>query len=301
MPLSDIELRALGRPRREGTDHAGRLPALDAGARRRLQPAHQPRARQRLPPAGGARRRAAAPRPGPGRDRAGGARPGAEAPPPAGAGPDLRPTELALLAGLMLRGPQTAAELRARAERYGGIPDLAGVEPTLAAMAAAIRRWCATSVAPPGQSQDRWAHVLGTDEERLQPRVRAVAAARHDRTRASLRRRPLEAVRAPSSRRAWRSSRPHLVALTDRVAALEDRLEARDEPPGAGVRAPASLGPMNPCARSASAHGAHPGGRRPGPAARRGDDGDRDRLPALPFRCRSRPAACARSATAPAL
>jgi len=84
----------------------------------------------------------------------------------------LDETELALLAALILRGEQTAAELRARTERYGGIPDLAGVEAALSAMARRDPALVRNVGRAPGQAQDRWAHTLGGDEARLQPRVR---------------------------------------------------------------------------------------------------------------------------------
>lgn len=84
----------------------------------------------------------------------------------------LDETELALLAVLILRGEQTAAELRARSERYGGIPDLTGVESALSAMARRDPALVRNVGRAPGQAQDRWAHTLGGDEARLQPRVR---------------------------------------------------------------------------------------------------------------------------------
>ena len=73
------------------------------------------------------------------------------------------PSQIALLAVLMLRGAQTPGELKQRVERlypYGSIED---VESALEALAAADlaeklpRR--------PGQSQDRWRQLLGTDDE----------------------------------------------------------------------------------------------------------------------------------------
>jgi uncharacterized protein len=134
-------------------------------------------------------------------------------------------TELALLAGLMLRGPQTAAELRTRAERYGGIPDLAGVEAALGAMARRDPPLVRNAGRSPGQSQDRWVHVLGSDEERLQPRVRAVAA---PATRHPTEPPPMPSDGGTSAELEARLAEieAHVVALADRVAALEDRLEA---------------------------------------------------------------------------
>jgi len=89
----------------------------------------------------------------------------------------LDETELALLAVLILRGEQTAAELRTRSERYGGIPDLAGVESALSVMARRDPAMVRNVGRAPGQAQDRWAHTLGGDEARLQPRVRATQRA----------------------------------------------------------------------------------------------------------------------------
>jgi uncharacterized protein len=131
-------------------------------------------------------------------------------------------TELALLAGLLLRGAQTAAELRTRAERYGGIPDLAGVEAALDAMARRDPPLVRNAGRSPGQSQDRWAHVLGSDEERLQPRVRAPASHHPSEPRP----RPAEGGTGAEMEARLAELEAHLVALADRVSALEDRLEA---------------------------------------------------------------------------
>jgi uncharacterized protein len=136
-------------------------------------------------------------------------------------------TELVLLAGLMLRGPQTAAELRTRAERYGGIPDLAGVEAALGAMARRDPPLVRNAGRSPGQSQDRWAHVLGSDEERLQPRVRAVAAPVTHQPGEPSPRLPDVGTSAELEAR-LAELEAHVVALADRVAALEDRLEVTD-------------------------------------------------------------------------
>src|SRR5690606_16224090 len=48
---------------------------------------------------------------------------------------DLDGRELAVLAILMLRGPQTPGELRSRSERYVDFPDVAAVERTLVSLA----------------------------------------------------------------------------------------------------------------------------------------------------------------------
>jgi hypothetical protein len=72
------------------------------------------------------------------------------------------PSQIALLAVLMLRGPQTPGELKSRVERLYPFGSTADVEQALGALAGADlaeklpRR--------PGQSQDRWAHLLGGAE-----------------------------------------------------------------------------------------------------------------------------------------
>jgi uncharacterized protein YceH (UPF0502 family) len=67
--------------------------------------------------------------------------------------------ELAVLAVLMLRGPQTPGELRIRTERYVDL-DMATVEAVLARLADREVPLVANLGRRPGQSQDRWAHLL---------------------------------------------------------------------------------------------------------------------------------------------
>lgn len=73
----------------------------------------------------------------------------------------LEPGELAVLAVLALRGPQTPGELRARTERFGTGGD---VEPALAALAGRSEPLAVNLGRAPGQSQDRWAHLLSGSE-----------------------------------------------------------------------------------------------------------------------------------------
>ncbi len=80
--------------------------------------------------------------------------------------------ELALLSVLMLRGPQTPGELRTRTERYVTFPDVSRVERVLAGLAERHVPLVENLGRGPGQSQDRWRHKLGADEERMQPRIR---------------------------------------------------------------------------------------------------------------------------------
>jgi uncharacterized protein len=69
--------------------------------------------------------------------------------------------ELAALAVLTLRGAQTAGELRSRTERYGGVDD---VEGALDRLAGRDEPLVVNVGRAPGQSQDRWAHLLAGSE-----------------------------------------------------------------------------------------------------------------------------------------
>lgn len=84
----------------------------------------------------------------------------------------LTPREAAVVAVLILRGPQTAGELRTRSERYGALPDVEAVEATLARLAARSPALVVDRGRGPGQSQNRWAHTLGRDDEAQRPRAR---------------------------------------------------------------------------------------------------------------------------------
>ena len=75
---------------------------------------------------------------------------------------DVRPDEQGVLAVLLLRGPQTVAEMRARSERLHRFADTAAV-------VAALERLASRSLVReigrrPGQKEERWQHMLGGDE-----------------------------------------------------------------------------------------------------------------------------------------
>lgn len=75
----------------------------------------------------------------------------------------LTPSELSLLAVLMLRGPQTAGELKGRAERLYPFAELADVEAALGRMA---ERGLAVRLdRRPGQKEERWQQLLGGEVE----------------------------------------------------------------------------------------------------------------------------------------
>ncbi|MGI8751152.1 MAG: YceH family protein [Acidimicrobiales bacterium] len=73
----------------------------------------------------------------------------------------LSPAELAVLAVLALRGPQSANELRTRTERYGDLGDMGGVEGVLHRLK---NRYSEPYVVrlerQPGHREERWAHLL---------------------------------------------------------------------------------------------------------------------------------------------
>jgi uncharacterized protein len=84
------------------------------------------------------------------------------------------PSQIALLAVLMLRGPQTPGELKSRVERlypYGSTDD---VEHALDALAGA--ELAEKLPRRPGQSQDRWRHLLGGGEGEAPPAPAAESA-----------------------------------------------------------------------------------------------------------------------------
>lgn len=73
---------------------------------------------------------------------------------------------IAVLAGLLLRGPQTAAELRARVDRLHPFEDTAAVEAALQALAtrpggALVQRL----ERQPGQGQARWTDLVAADRD----------------------------------------------------------------------------------------------------------------------------------------
>ena len=74
--------------------------------------------------------------------------------------------QLAVLAVMMLRGPQSAGELKTRTERYStsqgtGFESIDDVEAVLARLAEGVDPLATNIGRAPGQSQDRWAHLLG--------------------------------------------------------------------------------------------------------------------------------------------
>jgi len=73
---------------------------------------------------------------------------------------ELSTQEMALLCALLLRGPQTAGELRARAERLGGPGALPEVEALLEGLARGDAPLVQSLPARPGQKEQRYVQLL---------------------------------------------------------------------------------------------------------------------------------------------
>jgi len=75
----------------------------------------------------------------------------------------LEPEDLALLSVLMLRGPQTAGELRSRTERLHAFATQEEVDDVLRRLAGRNEPLAARLERRPGQKESRWAHLMGGD------------------------------------------------------------------------------------------------------------------------------------------
>jgi uncharacterized protein len=71
---------------------------------------------------------------------------------------DLLPSQVSIVGVLMLRGPQTVAELKTRCERLHHFADNAAVEATLAGLDE--RELVHLLPKQPGQREERWTHLL---------------------------------------------------------------------------------------------------------------------------------------------
>ena len=83
--------------------------------------------------------------------------------------------ELALLAVLMLRGPQTPGELKQRSERLHRFEDLSAVQETLERLLE--REYVIRHPRMPGQKEDRWEQVLGGEGQPVAGEAAPVAEA----------------------------------------------------------------------------------------------------------------------------
>ncbi len=118
---------------------------------------------------------------------------------------------VALLAVLMLRGPQTSAELRANCERLHRFADVSSVEGFLDELVAKQPPFVVKLPRAPGSREARWAHLLCG--EVLTPLAAAAAAAMPDEFTVTLG--ELAAMKAEQAR---------LVAQVDELRAMVERL-----------------------------------------------------------------------------
>ena len=88
----------------------------------------------------------------------------------------LNRSQAAILAELLLRGPQTPGELRQRTSRMHEFPDLAEVESTLRALAERESPLVVQLPQQPGKREIRWAQLLGGPIEATVPAALSVGA-----------------------------------------------------------------------------------------------------------------------------
>lgn len=89
----------------------------------------------------------------------------------------LTDAELAVLAVLILRGPQTVNDLVTRADRYPARDELGGVEKTLDRLSHRYDEPYVTNIGRlPGQREDRWVQLLGGPVDPATLTVEAVGA-----------------------------------------------------------------------------------------------------------------------------
>ncbi len=82
----------------------------------------------------------------------------------------MSPGELAVLAVLALRGPQTVSDLRTRTERYAGLEDLGGVDGVLHRLKNRYAEPYVTRLErQAGQREERWAHLLAGEVLEVPP------------------------------------------------------------------------------------------------------------------------------------
>ena len=100
---------------------------------------------------------------------------------------ELGVPEQAVLAVMLLRGPQTLAELKTRTERYCNFPDLGAVDAVIDRLIAREQPLATRVSRGPGQKEDRVTHRLGLrdetprDRDRDQPEVTPIASGSQSR------------------------------------------------------------------------------------------------------------------------
>lgn len=136
---------------------------------------------------------------------------------------DLRNSAVAVLALLMLRGPQTPGELRQHAHRLHEFADTQAVEDVLEKLAQREPALVVRLGRAPGQREDRYAHLLG---QRDAASWRALAGPAIQTGSFAAPSTP--AVSGLVAAQTLAELRAQVEALAERVAALEARLPAAD-------------------------------------------------------------------------
>lgn len=83
-------------------------------------------------------------------------------------GERLTPSELAVVAELLLRGPQTLGELRTRSDRMSPFADITAVEEVLAELQKFEVQLVTLLPRQPGQKEQRYAHLLSGEPQLVQ-------------------------------------------------------------------------------------------------------------------------------------
>ena len=136
---------------------------------------------------------------------------------------DLSRRELAILTVLLLRGAQTSGELRQRTARLADFASTEGVEEALWMLSDRDEPIVRTLPRGPGQSTDRYAHLLGgTDGHDASPDEAASSAGSAPVDGAT-------ADRQPEAGEVRSSSGPEASPLAARVEALEQEVAALRE------------------------------------------------------------------------
>jgi len=91
---------------------------------------------------------------------------------------ELDPEEKAVLTLLMLRGPQTAGELRSRSTRLHSFTSLAEVEDALRRLTQEGRELVLEMARRPGQKENRWCHLMAGEPDEESPAPAPGPAAR---------------------------------------------------------------------------------------------------------------------------
>ena len=144
---------------------------------------------------------------------------------------ELTPAEVALLAVLLLRGPQTAGELRARTERMHPFPTVEQVQEVLEALATRAEPLVTRLERQPGRKEVRYAELVVSGAPAASASAAdtpAAAASSADTPAAAARPPAASATAAPAAPRPSEAASPDddVAALRTEVAALSAEVAA---------------------------------------------------------------------------